>query len=109
MDQRVLKAEGAKWYQIGLSLSSDGKTDEAIDAYTKATGFDPELADAHYNLGVGLAQTRRCEEALRAWRRAIWLDHGYMQQLIQAFDLEHELKESVLIPYPIDKQTRLAA
>lgn len=103
MDERQLKVEGARWYQVGCDRCAEGKTEEAIDAFAKATTFDPQHAEAHYTLGVYLAQSSRYEEALRAWKRAVWLEPDYLHQLIQAFDLDHDLKESVVEPVPLDK------
>ncbi|MBI3038839.1 tetratricopeptide repeat protein [bacterium] len=92
------KAKGASYYQDGLAFDSEGKTQEAIEAYRMAVALDPEMAEAHYNLGVNLAFQGNFDEAIRCWRRAVWLNGNFTQDLITAFDLDHELKESDLIP-----------
>jgi tetratricopeptide (TPR) repeat protein len=47
--------------------------DQAIEELSKAVEIDPGLADAHFHLGTALAESRRWEDAVAAYRRAVAL------------------------------------
>ena len=48
--------------------------DEAVTALEQAIRLEPDRAEAHYNLGVLLADAGRLAEAIEAFRRAVALD-----------------------------------
>jgi tetratricopeptide (TPR) repeat protein len=89
---------GAQRFQEGLQFEADGRTKEAVEAYREAIRYDPRLAQAHFNLGVGLAVLGEHEQAVRAWRRAVWLRSEFQNDLILALDIEHELREIEVRP-----------
>ena len=49
---------------------------EAGKYLEKAVELSPDMADAHYNLGVALMSEGRVEEAIVHYRRAISLNPG---------------------------------
>ena len=53
-----------------------GKPDEAAAAYREAVRVNPNLAPAHDNLGVMLAERGSADEAVAAYRRAIEVNPG---------------------------------
>lgn len=51
--QETLKKERSLYhYNLGVAYSQAKLYDEALDAYEKSLTFDPDNADAHYNLGI---------------------------------------------------------
>ncbi len=46
-------------------LEDTARGDEAVRCYEEAVRQDPELADAHYNLGLLYERSGRHQEALR--------------------------------------------
>jgi tetratricopeptide (TPR) repeat protein len=62
----ALKLEPADpllWINAGTIHRQLGDNKSAIDAYRRALSIDPNLADAHYNLGAALGQAGRLDEA----------------------------------------------
>jgi tetratricopeptide (TPR) repeat protein len=59
---------------LGLALSDQHKTDEAIAEYRKAIELDPRLAAPHYNLGLALRDQLKTDEAIAEYRKAIEVD-----------------------------------
>lgn len=47
----------------GMFLQQRGQTGAAIEKYEHALSLNPNLPDAHYNLGLALVQTKRYAEA----------------------------------------------
>jgi tetratricopeptide (TPR) repeat protein len=45
-----------------------------VGAFERATGIDPDYADAWYNKGIALGKLGRLEEALTAFERVIEID-----------------------------------
>lgn len=71
-----LIAENARPTAYDLYLSGNvsfrnGDVEEAVAAFRKSVELDPGYGYAHINLGVGLAKTRRFEEAIAAFTRCI--------------------------------------
>jgi tetratricopeptide (TPR) repeat protein len=52
-------------FNLGVLLDDLGRRDEAMAAYSEALAHDPELADAHYNLGLLYEAQGRGRDALR--------------------------------------------
>jgi Tfp pilus assembly protein PilF len=48
-----------------------GKMPEAISHYEHALRINPDYAEAHYNLGIALAQTGKIEEAIAHYEQAL--------------------------------------
>ncbi|HON37088.1 MAG TPA: tetratricopeptide repeat protein, partial [Methanothrix sp.] len=62
------------WYNKGIDLDSQGKYDEAIQAYDKAIEIDPQYTEAWSNKGVTLAEQGKYDEAIQAYDKAIEID-----------------------------------
>jgi tetratricopeptide (TPR) repeat protein len=59
------------YYNLGIALSAQGKTDEAIAHYQQAIELRPGYAEAHYNLGRLLAQKGQLNDAVSHYERAL--------------------------------------
>jgi tetratricopeptide (TPR) repeat protein len=59
---------------LAEALSQEGRTDEAMQAYRRATEVDPGNSAAHYALGSLLVAEGRTDEGLAAWRAALEVD-----------------------------------
>ena len=58
---------------LGLLYLELQRPDLALEQFTKATSADARFAEAHVNTGVALAEQRRWEEAVAAYRTALAL------------------------------------
>ena len=70
----TLKKNPACWmahYNLGITLTEQGKTDEAIAHYREAVALRPGYAEAHYNLGRLLAEQGRFEDAIGHYEKAL--------------------------------------
>ncbi len=56
-----------------LNLKRPETTTEALGHLRRAIELDPQYAEAHHNLGVGLAETGQWEAAVAAYRKALGL------------------------------------
>jgi protein O-mannosyl-transferase len=73
----TLKKNPACWmahYNLGIVLSDQGKTDQAIDHYRDAVGLRPDYAEAHYNLGRLLAEQAQFDDAIAHYAKAVELN-----------------------------------
>jgi tetratricopeptide (TPR) repeat protein len=61
----------------GNLLADVGRTEEALAAYRRALELDPQLAKAHYNLGLTQLSLGQGEEAKGSFREAIALQPDY--------------------------------
>lgn len=66
--KRELDAEG--WYELGCDLEAVSP-DDAVDAYRHALELDPELSEAHVNLGRLLHESGKVETALSHYQAAL--------------------------------------
>lgn len=57
-------------YNLGVTLASKGRLEEAIAAYESALRLKHEYADAMVNLGMALAQQGKLDEAVARWEAA---------------------------------------
>lgn len=57
--------------RIGLSLSQEGKVDEAIPKFEEALRLNPKLVAAHLSLGLVMAQKRDLDKAIYHFREAL--------------------------------------
>ena len=72
---------------LGNVLASLGRTDEAVEALTRAAALDPADAAAPYDLGSVLVEAGRYEPAAEAFRAALALGiklllHGAARSVI---------------------------
>ena len=68
-------------FNLGNALRNQGKLDEAIAAYRRAIGIEPDRPEAYTNLGNALKAQGKLDEAIAAYRRAI----GIKPDLAQAY------------------------
>lgn len=59
-----------QWMNQGLQSLQQGKVADAIIAFRQASQLDPDLAAAHYNLGLALRQQGQIQLAADAFYRA---------------------------------------
>jgi tetratricopeptide (TPR) repeat protein len=73
--QAVGKSSAAEaLHTRGLALLGEGKPAQAAEFLNDAVRLDPEAAAMYLNLGVALAQLRRLDDAIRAFRSTVDLD-----------------------------------
>jgi tetratricopeptide (TPR) repeat protein len=65
--------------QVGLTLTTLGRTEEARDYLREAVRLDPTLHEAHFNLALYAENQGRLEEAEAGYRRAIDLKLEFVQ------------------------------
>src|SRR5205807_3439102 len=70
--------EPVLWNNRGVALDALGRSEEAIEAYTRAMRRNPAYDVAAYNLGNAYAKLGRLDEALVAYDRALAIraDHS---------------------------------
>ncbi len=70
----ILKKNPGCWmahYNLGIALSGQGETDQAIDHYRQAITLRSDYAEAHYNLGRLLVEQGRLDEAIAHYEKAV--------------------------------------
>ena len=65
------------WYNLGLVFSSAGRSEEALDALTRAESVDGSDPRSPYARATILARQGRVEEARRAAQRALEIEPGF--------------------------------
>jgi 4-amino-4-deoxy-L-arabinose transferase-like glycosyltransferase/Flp pilus assembly protein TadD len=65
--------------QAGLDLVAEGKLEEAVAAFQRATRLSPDRPSAHLNLAVAYAQSGQRSEAREEALRALALDSSYQR------------------------------
>jgi len=74
----LLKPDYAETYSnMGSALTSEGKLDEAIEAYYNAISIKPDYAEAYSNMGNTLKDQGKLEEAIEAYKKAISIKPDY--------------------------------
>ena len=74
VEARLLrKPEALELLGKGIELGKQGDVDGAVKLLAQAVELDPGLADAQYNLGIGLWRLKQWEAAIRAMQEAAWL------------------------------------
>jgi tetratricopeptide (TPR) repeat protein len=58
-------------YNLGIALSDQGNTDQAIAHYRQAVELRPNYGEAHYNLGRLLAQKGQLDDAITHYKKAL--------------------------------------
>jgi len=90
------KKQGHELFERALQFEAESKTVEAIEAYRESLVQWPHNGQAQYNLGIALATEGRIDQAIRAWKKAVWLDQSFRYELIKAFDINDDLREEVV-------------
>ena len=63
---------------LGLALTSQGKSADAIEQYRSALRINPNHASAHNNLGLVLASQGKFSEAIEQYRSALRINPDYL-------------------------------
>jgi Flp pilus assembly protein TadD len=64
----------------GKALYRDDKDEEAVAAFEEATRSDPDLAEAHFRLGLGYGALGKREEAEAAFKKAVESYKKYLHE-----------------------------
>jgi tetratricopeptide (TPR) repeat protein len=62
---------------------TNGKLEEAIEAYNKALAIKPDYAEAYYNLGITLKDQGKLEEAIEAYNKTLAIKPVNAEGLLQ--------------------------
>jgi tetratricopeptide (TPR) repeat protein len=91
-----IKKQSQDLFDKALELESEGKTDEAVVSYQESLRVNPKNSQALYNLGIAYATLNKLDQAISCWRRAIWLEPRFRDELVKAFAVDDELSETVI-------------
>lgn len=69
--------DGRAWMALGIALCQSCRTGEGVQALHRAAALLPAVPAIYYNLGRGLEDLGRREEALRAYHQALELDASH--------------------------------
>ncbi|HEY2930359.1 MAG TPA: tetratricopeptide repeat protein [Acidobacteriota bacterium] len=61
------------YYNLGVTMVNAGKSQEAIDAFTKSISADPTYAEAHYQLGIAYISISKNDDGVKALKEYIKL------------------------------------
>ena len=64
---------------LGITLQSLNRLDNAITSYKRAITINPHYAEAHYNCGSALKEQNKIEEAFICFRKAIAIKADYAE------------------------------
>lgn len=68
-DDKTVNAN--RLFELGLSLETEGRQDDALEHYKGATILSPSLGKAHFNIGNLLLEKNKPEEAIQAFSEAL--------------------------------------
>jgi tetratricopeptide (TPR) repeat protein len=100
---------------LGVLLLELGSLDQAIVQLSKAVEVDPRLADAHFHLGTALAEARRWEDAVPAYRRAVGLpsltvpDYAYQNLGLALFHVRKYAEAEQALRFALSLDPKLQA
>lgn len=78
--KRLLRIQrGYEWANKGDELLNNGKFDESLDAYEKASGFAPEIEELQFWQAVSLVQSNRLKEAKPIFRKVFRKNKAWIQ------------------------------
>ena len=91
-----IKKQSQELFDKALELEAEGKTEEAVSTYHESLRVNPKNSQALYNLGIAYATLNKVDQAISCWRRAIWLEPRFRDELVKAFAVDDELSETVI-------------
>jgi DNA-binding transcriptional MerR regulator/Tfp pilus assembly protein PilF len=91
-DPATEQLSASDWFDLGTELEASAP-EEACSAYVRALALDPDLPEAHVNLGRLLQLAGRTEEAVEHYRRSLGSSRS---DPTAAFNLGTALEESGL-------------
>jgi len=83
---------------LGISLSQQGKLDEAIEIFYRALKLQPDCPDIVNNLGIALSSQEKLEEAIAVYQKAIAIEPNHAQAINNmgfAISKQGKLKEAI--------------
>ncbi len=89
-------AEGADWNRLGVALGERGDRPGAQECFYQAIALQPDLANAHANLGHTLVQEGRYRDALTAFEEALAIDPQHYESYYNLGTVLAELEEPEL-------------
>ena len=77
---------------LGVSLETVGRTEEAFQQFNRAAQIDPSYPEAQCNLGRTLAQRGQCDDAIAHLTQAMRLKPNYenAKQQLRKLGIEPE-------------------
>lgn len=93
------KKKSIQLFDEGVQLELDNDPIKAIELYQKSIEIWPENSKAQYNLGLALATNGKIDQAIRAWKRAVWLNPDFKTEIsssLQLCDSDETETETVL-------------
>ena len=91
-----IKKQSQELFDKALELEAEGKTEEAVGSYQESLRVNPKNSQALYNLGIAYATLNKLDQAISCWRRAIWLEPRFRDELVKAFAVDDECSETVI-------------
>lgn len=91
-----IKKQSQELFDKALQSEAEGNTDAAIGYYQESLKVRPKNAQTFYNLGIAFATKSKLDQAIRCWKRAIWLEPNFKDELIKAFAIDDELSETII-------------
>lgn len=86
-------AQGPFMFNQGNRHLKAGAYKEAIEAYLKAIGYEPDNAQYYYNLGLAYQYNRQKNEALEAYINAYTNNSNYGAAYVAAGNIQANLKQ----------------
>ena len=78
--EHAIKVTKGNWLahaDLGVILSLEGKTNEALYNYEKATEFNPNDSGSYYNMGIILQDKNLIDKAIMSYKNALILNPEY--------------------------------
>jgi len=85
-------------YNLGVALSDQGKTDEAIQQYEQALQIKPDYTEAHNNLGLKLNEQGKFDEAIQHYEQLLQIKPDFAEghfNLGLALDAQGKLDKAI--------------
>lgn len=84
---------GDAWNNLAVELQEQGRCDEALQAARRAVAVAPWLPKARVNLGRGLYERNKYDEAVRHLAEAVRLDDRYLDAWVVLAHAYHRLQD----------------
>lgn len=78
---RIDPKDGRSWYVLGARYATEGRWDEALEAFTRSLETTPDLPEHRWARGDALVQLGRTKEALADFDRALQKDPRHVLAL----------------------------
>lgn len=105
--ERRMRETAEMWFQKGLELEHEGRTEEAVEAYETAVRLDPHSAGAYLNLGTIYFNGRMWPNAETFYVKALEADPNYPLAHFNLANLYDERGDAVKALYHYKAALRL--